>query len=126
MEKYSRQREEILNLIKQSSEHPTAEEIYLDVKEIHPHISRGTVYRNLNYLTEKGAIIKISMQDGPDRYDYLRTEHKHAICTKCSKVFDFNYDFDKENLEKEIQEKTGLEFQIEDVIVKGICRNCKN
>ena len=124
MEKYSKQREEILNLVKNSYSHPTAEEIYLKVKETYPHISRGTVYRNLNYLTEKGTIIKISMQDGPDRYDYLENEHMHAICTKCSKVFDFTYDFKTQNIENEISNKSSLKFQITDIVLKGICENC--
>ena len=59
MEKYSKQREEIINILKESYAHPTAEEVYLLAKEKNPSISRGTVYRNLNFLVEKGEIIKM-------------------------------------------------------------------
>ena len=48
MKNYSRQREEIINVIKDSYEHPTAEMVYMTVKSKDPAVSRSTVYRNLN------------------------------------------------------------------------------
>ena len=91
MKNYSRQREEILREIEKLYSHPTAEDIYMIVKGKDPAISRSTVYRNLNLLVEDEKINKISMQAGPDRYDFIREPHSHIICTKCGKVFDFNY-----------------------------------
>ena len=54
-----------------SKKHPTAEEIFEEVKKKDSNISRGTVYRNLKELVNEDFIIKISMNDGPDRYDYI-------------------------------------------------------
>ena len=54
MGNYSKQREEIINILKESYSHPTAEEVYLLAKEKNPNISLGTVYRNLKLLTEEG------------------------------------------------------------------------
>ena len=59
MIKYSRQRESIKSSLMQRYDHPTAETVYLDIKEEFPNISLGTVYRNLNNLVEKGDIKKI-------------------------------------------------------------------
>ena len=73
MEKYSRQRQEILDFLIESYDHPTAEEIYAEVKKRGSTASKGTVYRNLNFLSEKGIIEKISMLNGADRYDYKKT-----------------------------------------------------
>jgi len=125
MEKYSKQREEIINILKESYSHPTAEEVYLLAKENNPNISRGTVYRNLNYLVEKGDIIKIDMNNS-DRYDYIREEHSHIICAECGKVIDYYHNFDMANISKEIKSQTGLEFFSCNIAIKGICDNCKN
>ena len=59
MENYSKQREDILDVLKDSYDHPTAEEIYNRVKQKNSTSSRGTVYRNLKLLVDKNAILKI-------------------------------------------------------------------
>ena len=81
MKNYSRQREEIIKTVKESYNHPTAEYIYKSVKTKDPAVSRSTVYRNLGLLVENKLIIKISMLVGPDRYDYVKEPHNHAICS---------------------------------------------
>ena len=67
--KYSRQREAIKHYLASTKEHPTADTVYLHVKEDFPNISLGTVYRNLNLLTDIGEAIKIPTPDGGDRFD---------------------------------------------------------
>ena len=124
MEKYSRQRQEILDFLIESYDHPTAEEIYAEVKKRGSTASKGTVYRNLNFLSEKGVIEKISMLNGADRYDYLKTPHNHVICSKCNKVFDFEYNFNLKKLKKSISEQTEIENFSDYVIVQGICKKC--
>ena len=57
--KYSRQRESIKDYLMHTNAHPTADMVYLHVKEQFPNISLGTVYRNLNLLSDMGEIIKI-------------------------------------------------------------------
>ena len=89
MKNYSRQREDLLSILKNSKSHPTAEELYNSIKEKIPSVSRGTVYRNLKDLVDEGYIIKISMADGADRYDYIHKKHNHIICKYCGMVKDF-------------------------------------
>ena len=67
--KYSRQREAIKDFLAHSHEHPTADIVYMNLRESFPNISLGTVYRNLSLLSEMGQIQKISMKDGADRFD---------------------------------------------------------
>ena len=67
--KYSRQREAIKHYLASTKEHPTADTVYMHVKKEFPNISLGTVYRNLNLLTDIGEAIKISTPDGGDRFD---------------------------------------------------------
>lgn len=126
MKNYSRQREEIIKVVKDSYNHPTAEEIYMIVKAKDPAVSRSTVYRNLGLLVESNMIKQISMKVGPDRYDYMRTSHNHAICIKCGKIFDFEYGFEYEKLSKIVKEQTGIEISTNGIALEGICDSCKN
>ena len=123
---YSKQREEILEIIKNTKIHPTAEEIYEVIKNKNFTASRSTVYRNLSLLTELGTINKISIKNSPDRYDYVTKTHYHVICTKCNKVFDFNYNFNVEELKHEINLQTGVEINLNSIILEGICSDCKS
>lgn len=124
MEKYSKQREEILDVLKEAYDHPTAEEIYQRVRERKSTSSRGTVYRNLKNLEEKNKIIKISISDAPDRYDYIRDEHTHIICIQCKKVVDFEYNFKNETLKKLIKAQTEINPDLRTLTISGICKNC--
>lgn len=126
MNNYSKQREAILEVMKQNRVHPTAEEIFDLVKEKEPQISRSTVYRNINILVDLGQIKKIKMTVGPDRYDYLYEEHSHMICEKCGKLFDFYYDFNKGELTKELLEQIGMNIDIDSITIYGICEDCKS
>lgn len=125
MEKYSKQREEIIDVLKESYDHPTAEQIYERVREKKSTSSRGTVYRNLKKLVEKNKIIKISIPDAPDRYDYIKEEHSHIICVKCKKVFDFKYNFKTDTLKKLIKNQTEITPDMKTITISGICKNCQ-
>ena len=90
--KYSRQRESIKNYLMATKEHPTADEVYMNVKQEFPNISLGTVYRNLNLLTDIGEAIKISTPNGGDRFDGKLKPHNHFLCTKCGRLLDLELD----------------------------------
>lgn len=88
----SRQRNAILDYLRSTKEHPTADTIYEAVREEFPKISLGTVYRNLTLLCSLGTIQKLSSLSGPDRFDYNEKSHPHFECTKCGRVLDINAD----------------------------------
>ena len=90
--KYSRQRECIKNYLMTTKEHPTADEVYMKVKQEFPNISLGTVYRNLNLLTDIGDAVKISTPNGGDRFDGRLEPHNHFLCTKCGRLLDLDLD----------------------------------
>lgn len=124
MEKYSKQREEVLEVLRNSYDHPTAEEIFQAVKQKDETVSRGTVYRNLGILTQKGMVQQIPISNSPDRYDLKRIPHWHVICKKCGKVVDFEDYFEEEQLKKQVKEKTGMEMISSEIILHGICNEC--
>ena len=86
--KYSRQREALLRELRSRKDHPTADTLYQELRKEYPHISLGTVYRNLALLCELGEIKKIPCGDGSERYDGFVDPHNHFVCSKCGKVID--------------------------------------
>lgn len=94
---YSRQRESILNYLRSTKSHPTAETVYQNILMENPNISLGTVYRNLTLLTKIGEIRKISTFGGPDRFDGNPAPHYHFICVDCGAVLDLDLEMDSLN-----------------------------
>ena len=117
------QRSLVLEAIKESRSHVTADEIYDIIKKKHPDVSRGTVYRNLRLLSDNGEIHKVEMPSGADCYEKLCHDHYHARCIKCGRVFDVDMEVIAD-LEKSIKNTHGFEFTGHDIIFKGICPDC--
>lgn len=92
----TRQRALILEIVRATSSHPTADEIYELARERDPSISKGTVYRNLNLLSGMNEIRKLPMPVGPDHYDFNMDNHYHFICRNCCKVVDANIPYQDE------------------------------
>lgn len=91
--KYSRQRESIKAFLMTRTDHPTADTVYQELRELYPNISLGTIYRNLSLLAEIGEIQKICTGDGVDRFDGQIQPHYHVVCTQCHRVDDLHLDF---------------------------------
>ena len=88
--KYSRQREMIKSFLMTRKDHPTADTVYMNVRQEFPNISLGTVYRNLTLLADIGEIQRIRVGDGVDHFDADISPHNHFICTQCNSVIDLD------------------------------------
>lgn len=86
--KYSRQREVIKDFLMGRKDHPTADVVYMNVRQIYPNISLGTVYRNLTLLSDIGEIQRLRVGDGTDHFDADISPHYHFICSECGAVID--------------------------------------
>lgn len=117
------QRSLILEAVKELRCHATADEIHNTIAAKHPYISRGTVYRNLNLLSDIGEIQKVEIPGSADRYDHRCHEHYHARCVKCGQVFDVEMEFIP-GLERNITDTRGFAFTGHDIIFKGTCLAC--
>ncbi len=123
--KYSRQRACIKEYLANTNEHPTADAVYLHVKEKFPNISLGTVYRNLNLLADRGEIVKISTPDGGDRYDGHLEPHYHVVCTECGEVEDLDLDAQKMSVINDIaNERYDGSIEGHSTLFYGTCPNC--
>ena len=90
--KYSRQRESIKEFLRSRTDHPTADTVYENLRQIYPNISLGTVYRNLSLLSDIGEIRKLTNFGSADRYDGRVAPHSHFMCTRCNRVIDMQSD----------------------------------
>lgn len=114
----------VLEAVNKLKSHATADEIYDCIIKEHPTVGRGTVYRNLNRLSEIGKIKKIEVPDGADCFDRRCDAHYHIRCEKCGKVFDVDMKYIP-NLADNINNLNGFELTGHDIIFKGICPDCK-
>lgn len=123
--RYSKQRENIKNGLEKFCIHPTAEELYLNLKPHNPNLSLATVYRNLNQLAESGDIKKIEGLSGQVHYDHNVEEHFHVICTNCNKIMDLPCDM-AISLRNVLKNQKEFEIISYDILVKGLCSDCKD
>ena len=86
----SKQRELILQAVRNSDFHPTAEEVYKALNEEHPSLSLGTVYRNLNLLAQWGEIARLDLGGESANFDRRCDEHAHFVCSACKRIFDLD------------------------------------
>ena len=121
--KYSRQREAIKEYLMSTSDHPTADSVYLHVKEEFPRISLGTVYRNLNLLADIGEIIKITTPNGGDRFDGNTEPHYHVLCTECGEIQDLKMDV-LNSVNQAADENYCGKIKSHTTLFYGICENC--
>ena len=84
----TRQRKTILNILRQTKSHPSADEIYEMVRKQLPRISLGTVYRNLEVLVKSGLIQKLELGGTIKRFDWDPNKHYHIRCLCCGQIDD--------------------------------------
>lgn len=124
--RYSIQKENIKNGLEKHCIHPTAEELYVKLRPDMPNLSLATVYRNLNKLADKGEIKRIEGLSGQVHFDHNNSEHFHVICVKCGKVADLFIESLTEQLSSTLKTECGYELLNYDIIVKGLCSECKD
>ncbi|HEY8367928.1 MAG TPA: transcriptional repressor [Thermodesulfobacteriota bacterium] len=84
------QREAVYEYLRRVHHHPTAEEVYLAVKETVPRVSLATVYKSLELLVDCGLASKFTYGDASARYDIRTDEHSHARCVRCGRIDDLD------------------------------------
>ncbi len=90
--KHSKQRDMIKDFLMGRNDHPTADVVYMNVRQQNPNISLGTVYRNLTLLADLGEIQRLRLGDGVDHFDADISPHYHFICRDCGRVIDLEMD----------------------------------
>lgn len=124
MSKHFRKRDAILSCLRQTTEHPSAEWIYLRLKPEYPDLSLGTVYRNLALFKEKGLILSLGTVNGVERFDGNTAPHVHYICTGCGRVLDLSGMHVPEELNRAAAQASGGRVDSCQLTFTGTCSDC--
>ncbi|MGB5749105.1 MAG: transcriptional repressor [Desulfobacterales bacterium] len=119
----TRQRKVILEELRKVDTHPSADEVYEIVRKRLPRISLGTVYRNLEILSESGEIQKLELGCSLKRFDGIAENHYHIRCIHCDRLVDAPADF---NVAVNHNLKNAIDFKIigHKLEFIGICPDC--
>ncbi|MBQ9805013.1 MAG: transcriptional repressor [Clostridia bacterium] len=117
----TKQRELILNILKQSDRHLTADEIFFLAKLKMPSIAMATIYNNLNAMHEAGIINRLHIDGVADCFDKVTEPHDHLLCDKCGKITDVRLPRLAEILESEL----ATEIEDYELTVHYVCPECR-
>jgi Fur family peroxide stress response transcriptional regulator len=123
--RYSKQRDLVYEIVKNSHDHPTADTIYLKAREEMPNISLGTVYRNLTELVESNQILRVIVPGDSDHFDHTLLNHSHFLCKECKSVTDLNK-VDVDDLITTIEKNNKVKILSNQISFIGICPKCQN
>jgi len=87
-QRFTEQRAAVFRFLMSTDKHPTADEVFLAVRQDVSVISLATVYKSLETLVGCGLAVKLTYGDGSARYDGRTDPHHHARCLACSRIFD--------------------------------------
>lgn len=119
----TRQREVVLQVIRDSHGHLTANEVFAEAKAKLPTISFATVYNSLRFLKEGGHIAEIQFGNGASRFDRMTSRHDHAICTNCGKLVDIEMEHPAE-LVNQAAAISNFKPDYLEFTLRGLCPDC--
>lgn len=122
--KNSRKRQAILDALRQTKEHPSAEWLYARLKPEYPDLSLGTVYRNLALFKEAGLIISVGTVNNQERFDAATHPHTHFICEGCGAVLDLDADLPEPAAFALACSSAGCEMRSFQLSISGLCQSC--
>jgi Fur family transcriptional regulator, peroxide stress response regulator len=120
----SRQRDLVLEIVRSTMDHPTADWVYRQARRRLPRISLATVYRNLKQLAARGLIREIQAGGPVARFDGNMGRHYHIRCLGCGRLSDLPLSVSK-RLEEEARRATSYRILGHEVEVHGLCPLCQ-
>ena len=122
--KHSRKRDAILRCLRETTEHPSAEQIYARLKPEIPDLSLGTVYRNLAAFKREGMAISVGTVCSQERFDGNLTPHDHFVCSRCGAVLDLDITTLPENASAQVCRRLGVQVSGYRLNYYGLCSKC--
>ena len=122
--KHFRKREAVLECLRSTTTHPSAEWVYEHVRTQIPNISLATVYRNLTLFKEQGKVISVGTVNGVERFDGNTEPHVHFLCTQCGAVLDLHKLRIPEELNQAAAADCGGQINGCQLTFTGLCADC--
>ena len=123
--KHFRKRDAILNCVRNTDTHPSAEWVFEHVKAEMPDISLATVYRNLSLFKDQQLIVSLGTVKGVERFDGNTHPHVHFICTQCGAILDLPGISIPEELNTAVTLSSGGRVDSCQLSFTGLCGECR-
>jgi Fe2+ or Zn2+ uptake regulation protein len=123
--RHTAQRAAVYRYLRGVTSHPTADEIFTQVREVLPDISLATVYKALEAFVEAGLARKLAIGGGPARYDGRVDDHDHVRCLKCGIVRDVVGSHDADMIQG-LKGEDGFEILDYRLELLGYCSTCRS
>lgn len=123
--KLTPQRIAILKFLEGNTSHPTAEDIYREIKKTYPTVSFATVYNTLEALNRRGELLEVTINPERKHFDPNPEPHHHIMCTVCKKIEDIFVDY-SEGLKLPAHISGSFTVLGNHVDFYGICKDCKS
>ncbi len=120
----TKQKKIILEILKNHSDHPGADILYHEVRKVLPHISLGTVYRNLELLSETGTIRKLEFGSSQRKFDPNTEPHSHFRCVKCGNMEDLPFNTEPADPDRHLPWVRGKKILGCNLEYYGLCASC--
>ena len=125
-QKHFKKRDAILDYLRNTTAHPSAETIFTDLKPQIPDLAMGTVYRNLTLFKQQGLVSSVATVSGVERFDANTDPHVHFICTDCDAVIDLHEMNVPEELKATAEACCGGQISGCQLSFTGTCQACIN
>ncbi len=122
--KHFRKRSAILDYLRSTKAHPSAEDVFEALKPQIPDLSMGTVYRNIGLFRKQGLVDMIATVSGVERFDACTEPHVHFICTCCDRVQDLESMELPQSLADRAASLSGGRVQASRLSFTGTCGSC--
>ena len=123
--KRSKKRQAILDALRATCEHPTAEQLHRQLKAQYPDLSLGTVYRNLSLFADDGDAIRVGVIHGQEHFDWRTDPHAHLVCRRCERIFDVELPLEADRLCATVGRSTDAEITECAFTFHGVCADCR-
>jgi len=118
------QRTQILEVIEKYG-HIAIEKIYEEVSKVHASLSLATIYKNIILMVERGVLTEVPIIGQKSKYEIVKKDHIHLICTQCGMVKDKMLDEDTAQDTEKVAETSGFSLDHRQVNLYGVCESCR-
>ncbi|MBS3779837.1 MAG: transcriptional repressor [Desulfovermiculus sp.] len=114
----------IVDILAKSENHPSVEDIHVQLKLVFPTMSLATVYKNVSLMKSLGEVLELGFPEGGNRYDGNKPNpHPHVICIKCKKIVDPDL-ASLDEMKKEVASETDFTILNHRLDFFGLCKDC--
>lgn len=103
--------------------HINIDKLYEEVKKKFNSISLATIYKNINAMTNNMLLFEVKLPNEKSVYEIVKEKHSHLLCNRCGSVVDIEVDID--SMEDSISKQYNFEIEQSDLVLSGVCCNCK-